>query len=73
MNKPTTQQIDQIAAEMAASLGSAVHLYGSEVALVVDSRFPGLTEDEFAAVKVQCVATVDTLRGAALHAMWGNA
>jgi hypothetical protein len=73
MNKPTTQQIEQIAADHAKSLGNAVHLQASEVALAVDSRFPGLTDDEFAAVKVQCVATVGALRGAALHAMWGAA
>jgi hypothetical protein len=73
MNKPTTQQIEQIAADQAKSLGNAAHLHASEVALAVDSRFPGLTDDEFAAVKAQCVATVGALRGAALHAMWGQA
>jgi hypothetical protein len=73
MNKPTTQQIEQIAADHAKSLGNAVHLQASEVALAVDSRFPGLTDDEFATVKTYCSAVVDAMRSAALMSMWGAA
>lgn len=73
MNKPTTQQIKQVAKEMVASLGNAVNLQGNELALRVDSQFAGMTDDEFAAARAECVTIADSMRGAALQAMWGEA
>lgn len=73
MTKPATQQIKQVADEMAASLGNAVNLQGGELALRIDSQFPGMTDDEFGAVRAECIAVADAMRGAAMQAMWGEA
>lgn len=71
MSTPTLQQIQEEGQRLASTLGSGVHLRGSDLALTVDSKFPGMSDEEMAGVRSQCVEVADVIRAQALTKMWG--
>lgn len=74
MTIPSKAQIENVANDYVAALGgSAVHLRLPDVMLSIDAAYPGMTDQEFDAVRNQCRDVVDNLRATALHQMWGDA
>lgn len=72
MSKPTKRQIEAAAKKLGKALGGNVHLQGGDVAATVDASFPGMTDEEYAAVRVTCIRVADQMRRAALHTLWGD-
>lgn len=72
MTLPTLSQIQAEGEALAATLGNGVHLRGTDLALTVDAKFPGMSDEEMADVRAQCVGVADAIRTEALTKMWGN-
>ena len=70
MQAPTRSQIKEEAKRLATALGSGVHLHVSAVMQTIDLQYPGLTEQQFAAVREQCAEIVQAIRADALSKMW---
>jgi len=51
MPKPTKEQQAQAIADHAAAVG-AVNVSAKEVALSLDAKFAGMTDDEFSAIRI---------------------
>jgi len=66
---PSQAQIEAVVADMARSIGD-VNVRMSEVMLTIDSRFPGLSDDEFASVRGVAAAAVEKAVHAGLHRLW---
>ena len=71
MSQPTLDQIKDEARSLTSALGSGVHLRVTELMLSLDSRYPGMTDEQFAAVREQAEPVVAEIRSKALHQMWG--
>ncbi len=68
---PAQADITAIAQRLAAALGG-VNVRGKDVALSVDAAFPDLTDEEFASIRPACEQAADSIRAAAMSAMWGE-
>jgi hypothetical protein len=67
---PTQQQVEAVVAELARSIGD-VNVRVSEVMLMIDTRFPGLPDEDFDAVRRQAVVAVDAAVSVGMHRLWG--
>ena len=72
MNKPTQEQINEVAQNYAAAVGGWVNVRGSDLALTVDGRFDGMTDEEFADVREVCFQIATRQRQIATSAMWAT-
>lgn len=69
---PTTAQIQAAAERLAEALGGGVHVHANDVALAIDAAHPGMSEEQFASIRVDCAKAANTVRLDAMAAMWGE-
>lgn len=69
---PTRRQIEAIAKKLGKALGGNVNLQVGDLAATVDASFPGMTDYEYAEVRVTCTRIADRLRRADLGRLWGG-
>lgn len=70
MSKPAQDQINAIAQDYAIAVGGWVNVRGSDLALTVDGRFDGMTDQEFADVRDVCLQLATRQREIATSNMW---
>lgn len=69
---PTLAQIQAAAERLAVSLGGGVHVNANDVALAIDAAHPGMSEEQFASIRLDCANAANTVRLAAISEMWGE-
>ncbi len=69
---PTLAQIQAAAERLAVSLGGGVHVNANDVALAIDAAHPGMSEEQFASLRIDCANAANTVRLDAMAAMWGE-
>jgi len=68
---PTIEQIESAAVIYAELIGGAVHLRPADLAFHIDAKFPGMDQETFYAIGLECSAVCDKLRFNALQTIWG--
>ena len=69
---PTRRQIEAAATKLGKALGGNVNLQGGDLAATIDGQYPGMTDYEYAEIRVTCTRIADRLRRADLGRIWGD-